>query len=315
MSFILYLYQNNKIMGKVYTNKDILEISEKAVELFEKEITTAQLGINYRKINNWNEEELFPFKIPDGKWRSFSFLEACWVKCIAELRELGLPIKSIKVLKDKIAEVPDYREIYNDPEMVALLKKKMGDHEASQHIKMVTSVDPAEYDKLFAATSFGGILVSCIFGKSPVFLLVSADGEVLAVDEISLENEEFQVKYDEFKRTPHISIYLNAIVAELLLLPLKSQAKFYDRILSKEENDLIQILRANEDAEQINIKLKIGKNERTIDLIELQKIEHIDPRTRLTEIFIKDGYEEISLITEKGVLKSVRRKRKIKPKQ
>src|SRR5688572_3290859 len=94
-----------KVMTRSISYKEIQEQAEISSELLDKEFTSKQLGISYRKISNWDLEGLIPFDLPSGKWHSFSFMEACWIKVIFELRKFGLPISAIKKLKDEIVQI------------------------------------------------------------------------------------------------------------------------------------------------------------------------------------------------------------------
>jgi DNA-binding transcriptional MerR regulator len=296
------------------TRESIENAGNQAIDLLEKEITASQLNISSRKINHWIKEDLFPFKKLEGKWRSFSFIESCWVKLIDQLRELGYPIASIRKLKDEIAFIPDYKEILKDPEFFKLLETKFEKSEVEQFKKMSNSIDIGEEneERMFSETIFGLLLASCVMNKTHTYLLINQNGEFIPIDNVPIALKEAEEEIEEFKKGPHISIYLNTIISDLLIMPHKSQDKFYQKVLTKEENELINVLRNNMDAEQILIKLKSNGRVKNIDMLELQRSEKIDPSSRLTEIFVRDGYEEISLITEKGVIKSVKRKRKIK---
>lgn len=299
-------------MTKNVSFHELMEQAQASIELYNKEFTSKQLNISYRKINNWDVEGLIPFDLPVGKWHSFSFMEACWIKLIFELRKLGLPISSIKNLKETVAISSDAREIFNDPDRIEDLKKVWSEEDVKQFMTLINNPNE-EYDPMqFASTIFGLSIVSCILSKSPIYLLINTKGECIPLDKPSLENVDFQEEYEKFRKEPHISICVNSIISDVLLIPNKNQAKFYQRILNEDENDLLELLKQNVDADQITIRLKNGKTDRLIDLVELQKSEKVDPRSRLTELFLKDGYEEVSLITEKGVIKSVKRKRKIK---
>src|SRR5688572_6755928 len=130
-------------MTNTPTFHELNAMAQASAELFQKEISGSQLKISYRKINNWNEEGLFPFKISDGKWRTFSFLEACWVKVISELRLLGLSISSIRHLKEQVAQVMDLRDIFNDPEFSDVLRKKRkwNETDVKQVVQITQSLD------------------------------------------------------------------------------------------------------------------------------------------------------------------------------
>lgn len=299
-------------MSKQIPHNELINRINSSKELLDKEFSSKELGLTYPQISYWEGKGLIPFELPVSKWHSFSFIEACWIKMISELRNLGLPPASIKTMRNEIAKVFDVKEILNTEERIEALKNILSEDEVKKFLDFAQTTGSDSTPKQFASTQFGLLVMECIVTRSPVYILISASGDFFPVDQESLNVPEFRDAYEGFKEKPHISISLNQIIASVLLIATEGQQKFYNSILTKEENDLLAILRSNLDADQINIRLKKGKYDKTIDLVELQKTEKIDPLARITQLFLKDGYEEVSLITEKGIIKSVKRKRKIK---
>lgn len=60
-------------------------------------------SITYRQVNSWEEQELLTIKRKDRGWRKFSIMEAVWLKIVAELRDFGFPIESIKATKESLS--------------------------------------------------------------------------------------------------------------------------------------------------------------------------------------------------------------------
>lgn len=299
-------------MAKLIHSNELINRINFLSELLGREFNSEQLGLSYRQISNWANNHLIPFELAISRWHSFSFIEACWIKMVSELIDLGLPIAAIKAMTCEIAKVFDTREILKSEERVEVVKDVLSGDELSNFGDFVQSSDFDYSTKQFASTQFGLLIMQCIMTRSPLFILVSSAGNFFLVDQPSLNVPEFRDEYEHFKEKTHISISLNQIITSVLPIPIQGEQKFYNSILSKEENDLMDILRSNLDADQMNIRLKKGKYDKTIDLVELQKTEKIDPLARIAQLFLKDGYEEVSLITEKGIIKSVKRKRKIK---
>ncbi len=56
---------------------------------------------SYRVINHWSMSGLLDSN-DEHKWRSFSIVDIAWIKTIAALREVDVPIKKIAVIKKQL---------------------------------------------------------------------------------------------------------------------------------------------------------------------------------------------------------------------
>ena len=73
-------------------------------------------------------------------------------------------------------------------------------------------------------------------------------------------------------------------------------------MISEQELEVLNSLRAG-DLQQLTIHF--DKNQ-SVNLIEETRQETVDPAKRLADMFIKDGYQEIILKSEKGDIKSIK---------
>ncbi|MEN9337794.1 MAG: hypothetical protein RIQ41_108 [Candidatus Parcubacteria bacterium] len=72
-------------------------------QLLEPNHTVAQTGATYRVINNWDANGLlFDNTKRENGWRKFSFTELVWIECLAELRRIGVPVATLKKLRDNL---------------------------------------------------------------------------------------------------------------------------------------------------------------------------------------------------------------------
>lgn len=68
-----------------------------------KKYSVKDTDIAYRVINHWDEEGLLPeqFRNSEEGWRKFSFIDIIWIHIVRELRNFGLPISSIKQIRER----------------------------------------------------------------------------------------------------------------------------------------------------------------------------------------------------------------------
>lgn len=58
-----------------------------------------------RVLNNWQKEGIINFSPQDeGKWRKFNKVETIWLDIVSQLRDFGLPLSTIKLVKNQLFE-------------------------------------------------------------------------------------------------------------------------------------------------------------------------------------------------------------------
>lgn len=95
------LRQNLSEQYNVFVNGGI---GKKFVEMFhEKKYRIKDTDLTYRTINHWEQIKLINSKREkDNNWRKFSSLDLLWLNIISKLRELNLPLETIKSIKRSV---------------------------------------------------------------------------------------------------------------------------------------------------------------------------------------------------------------------
>lgn len=149
-------------------------------ELLNTTFTKKDISMSYRSINHYDQMGLLlNMRKNTSHWRKFNGIELIWLNIIITLRELGMPVKKI-----------------------ALLKKKLFDEGGKG------SIDKAN----FILKSFEEEINSSIQNKYELFLLVFNDCSFTFLDSLSL-NQWYNGIY---KSEPHINIPLSSIINEVL---------------------------------------------------------------------------------------------------
>jgi DNA-binding transcriptional MerR regulator len=99
---IQLLAKDRKGLGEVYNN------------VIQRNFYIGEAEIARKTLNDWEREGILPFTNKEKGWKQFSLIEFAWLKCVSELRSLGLPIKKIKEIKKfffKI-EIEEYKSLF-----------------------------------------------------------------------------------------------------------------------------------------------------------------------------------------------------------
>jgi DNA-binding transcriptional MerR regulator len=66
-------------------------------------------SLSYRIVNHWQNKGLLSDSRPEGKgWRMFSPMEYVWVCIITELRDFGVPIKTLQKVKEILSFLNEF---------------------------------------------------------------------------------------------------------------------------------------------------------------------------------------------------------------
>ncbi len=92
-------------------NSEALEASYR--KLIERKFIIRDIGIARNILQHWQNESLLPYEYKETGWNRFSLVEFVWLRCMTELRGLGVSQKKIRIIKDKffgepIEEYKDY---------------------------------------------------------------------------------------------------------------------------------------------------------------------------------------------------------------
>lgn len=72
--------------------------------LRDRKFTVGKSGVSYRVINHWVEKNLLPegCQGENGEWKKFTFVELVWLKAILRLREFGMSLEKLAIIKKEI---------------------------------------------------------------------------------------------------------------------------------------------------------------------------------------------------------------------
>jgi len=138
------------------------------------------LSISYRTLNHYDSLSLLLINRKDSKsWRKFNVIELVWIELVVILREIGMSLSKIKILKTKIFE-----------------EGKKG------------SIDKAN----FINKSFEEEITLSVINKYDLYILIFNDCNYTFHDSTSLQQWHNGV----YKNEPHINVPLSNIILEAL---------------------------------------------------------------------------------------------------
>ncbi len=261
--------------------------------------TTKDTEISQRVINHWDKEGLLPRQSKfEGQWRRFSFVDYLWIKFIEELRAIGMPLATIKHIKngmfDPISSQTISELLKEHPEII--------DNLPDDEFKpvLLELFKNKEYEKVndqLGYSSFHMLVADIIGKKENTKVLVFQNGEWLLWNEKYLQqyhNEDLQkVNMETYVSVSVMNIIKNFISKDHKLELTPKLRLFEDHkmklleIINSGKYESLKVIPRNKELEAGEIPKKDNKWRKTIDLL------------------MGNQYQEIQIKSSKGVIMKI----------
>lgn len=273
--------------------------------LFEPCFSVSQMGISRQELLYWRKQEVLHFdsKNEDKRaWVKVNFFEYCLIRLVAQLRNMNVPLESIKsgVQKLTVADAGQFNnflasgaavidDFQLDPMLVELDLKK---HLISPTPEMLDG-----FKRYFAP--FNLIVMSIMFNESPTNILISSEGNLFLLNPELIPAKKFTDEEINFLNQPYVSIPLHSILDEFYSNP-RIRTADTQRIfkLTKQESAILELLKKEGFKE---IKIRLNKQRKGELIVELKEQKAIPSKEATIKSLLKKGnYQNIQLLTENG---------------
>ena len=257
------------------------------------------LDIEARVLNHWDKMDLLLNKNVNGAWYTFSLAESFWLKIIQKLRAYNLPLEIIKELKEVLNDFTTAEQNSKiDDDMADFLLSKDESMTRNDIKKFFKSTEFLELFQKLKPTHLENILLDLIVTRSDHRILIDENGEVFFYNaEKHVSNLEYNKILNEFLSKTYLSISLFEIIKELVKDLGEDECSEYQNILSKDEAMVLKLLKQ----EDIS-KIEITFNDKTkkAETIKVTKNNSVNNFSRVQDLILRNGYQDISIKTQKG---------------
>lgn len=258
-----------------------------------------KLNIPARNLNHWDKMDLLLNKNKTGAWYVFSLTEAFWLKIVQKLRAYNLPIEIIKHLKNHLTNyvvINDELKIDDNVAEAILVQNKS--FSKKDIYNLIKSNDFQKILKNLRPNHLECLLLDIIVTRSNYRILLNEKLEInfYNQEKIIEDLEERKIINDILDNT-HINISLFEIIKDLVDDIGEDECSEYQNILTKDEAMVLKLLKQ----EDIS-KIEINFNDKTkkAETIKVTKNNSISNLSRVQDLILRNGYQDISIKTQKG---------------
>ena len=247
--------------------------------LKKKQFGLANIGITHKMSFDWRAAGIY-LQEKKTKYRmKYSSIEYVWLLFVKELRQFGLPIKSVLHLKDFLLTPINVEELLLaiqdevdlEDEIVQLFGESAGVYNDS---KKELKHDLSEVGQNIVDSMFNSMLVSTLTGEEDYFFLIKKDGSCLIESQNRLERSTLHV-LNSFSDSSCLRIPLKMLVVEFLE---KEGIQEYDLSNQDTLNSITQSLdfKSKENYGKVSPKIQFLINQ----LMTEEKLNEISYRTK-----------------------------------
>ena len=294
-----------------------VNIGEVLTRLSEQPYRATDTKVRPKILADWNRKGLLLFEHTTNKMHRFSITEFAWIKLIEKMRAFNLPLEVIRTFKDEmlsgspeeIEELWVYENLFN-----ALMKMENGKNQK----RIRAYLDRPETMKeamanLPPGVQSGNLLETLVLFsltlQTPVSFLIDHSGKAALFNPLMLiEGVYNDEETERIFTNSYVSISLSEVLAEVLSLSDIEILHCQLMIVSDMEANVLQALREDD----LNSVVVRYDKEHQMNLMEVKKLQKAERESRLLEMILKKGYQDITLKTQDGKVVYCENTRKIK---
>ncbi len=300
---ILEAKSTNEILDLLYDNSHLK---------FEYQFFMKDIGISSRVYNHWVKKGLITGISKVGEYKfEFNFFDLLWFNIIIELRGYGFPLDKIKNVKKHLMEefmLIDTIEHFDvSPEKKKILNYK--DILGEEYQREIESVkeheneflnpenNPNQLHEDIYTTSLQLIFSRFMFDRADIRLLIDMEGTVFPCTKRTIMNNQLSERMMEggFDSESYISISLFKFLKSFILKKENQEFVRNNNFLNENELYILSLIREGK-AHAITIRFE-GQKPTHIEITSKKKIY---AESRISEILLKHGYQDITIKTQDG---------------
>jgi hypothetical protein len=290
--------------------RDYVNTIDLETRIKEKKFTIKDIGVDYRWIDHWNSKGLLIGNYEDRKWKKFNLIEYVWLKIIIKMREFNLSLETVKSVKDILDQDIIWDDIIGnkDNSIVELISKIAPSNLEFEARKLLEKKEINEKMKKFRKKLIEIYIMDILTLFSYYSILINPDGEIIPIKYSYIEMYSDIIEFKKLIKKSYVSISITEIMRDFIIekdTDLNNKSRI--AILTDEESLVLKAIR------QDGVKSVIIKfdNENKMNLLEEIKEEKVDKVSRLFEMIMTKGYQDITIKTQNGEIVYCENKRKL----
>jgi DNA-binding transcriptional MerR regulator len=276
-----------------------------------------ETGIHPKLLADWNRKGLLIATHKKNKMHRFTLGEFVWIKLIERMRSFNFSYEFIIGFRQELVakQSVDLESMLNDPQIAETLAKMLGITDNAMIKVVLTNPDivrkiiESVSENLETMNSLDTLIMVCVVMKCPLSFLVDETGKGTLF--CPLIFQDLKVDKADLNRMlcqSFVSLSLSQVVAEVLAMAPINKIAGELNLVTPQEATVLEALR---EKDLLSVAVRFDKQHQ-MELMEVSTSEKVDKRARLLELILMNGYQDITVKTQKGDIVYCENTRKVK---
>lgn len=308
-----------RIVGEKWIQECSKNISDQFPEqvssLNEKAFLAVETEIHPKLLADWNRKDLLLYPTQRKKHHRFTLAEFVWIKMIEKMREYNFSLDLIRTFRNEmiLSVGLDLEGLLENKNFIELMLKTIPEEHRAK--AMAKFAEPELQSEMLGALSslsemnhLDNLVLICLFSRQPLSFLIDKEGKGIVFSPMMFDIKGSPKLFMDIMGHTHMNLSLSEIVAQVLCLAPIEKVSTQLQLVTNEEAAVLEVLR-EKGLKSVVIRFD---NNSELNLIEITKQQHIDKRSRLMELILLNGYQDITVKTAKGNIVVCENTRKVK---
>lgn len=278
-------------------NYTISDIKDRAGEAMDRKL-----------LYSWKERGLLPFDKESG-WGKFNFVELVWLRLVMELREIGLGLERILVLKEYY---------FNDDNYLKELYQHFLSNSAANLAHLINTVSEGGKELSFETFSrtinretsnrLSHHIIGIVLNRDNICLCINLDGKIelyelgrMLKEARNSEIERFPAWYEVLSSRSNITVNLTSIIAEISQTHELFEIK-EDQLIIRQSAEAI-IKRLFTDKQIVEVTIRMTNREEPLVYIK-RKLTFKELNQKINDLQRKGVFRDMTIKSRDGKVQS-----------
>lgn len=287
------------LINAMRAKKDYIDTIALMGKMLERKFSTKDIGVNYRWLDHWHSKGLLFSSYDNYKWKKFNLQEYVWIKIILKLREFNMGLETVAAVKMVLDSEITGEDLLGNSE-VSFNEMMVQFAPSNQKMDAAGILTDPEIQNKIKETKInilGLFIIDILLLGNYYSIIINPAGEIFPVKYSYLELISNIPGFQNIISGSFVSISVTEILRDFILeKEIIQSSKRRLALLSDEETLVLNTIR-QDDLRSVIIRFD---NRKKMNLLEEIRETKIDKSTRVAELIIAKGYQDITIKTQNG---------------
>jgi DNA-binding transcriptional MerR regulator len=276
----------------------------------ERKFSVKDIRVNYRWLDHWHSRGLLFSNYDRSKWKKFNLQEYVWIKIILKLRAFNIGLETIAAVKMVLDSEITGEDLLENSEINfnEIITQFAPSNQKMEAVGILSDPEIQNKIKETRINVLGLFIIDILLLGNYYSIIINPAGEIFPVKYSYLEIISNIPGFQNIISGSFVSISVTEILRDFILEQETIQPRTRRLALLSDEETLVLNTIRQDDLRSVIIRFD---NRKKMNLLEEIRETKIDKSTRVAELIIAKGYQDITIKTQNGDIVFCENKKKM----